>query len=81
MPVAEILAASPSVEWNVVELDACATDMMEAVGDSITWLTSHGLAAQSAPPAPAGEPRVPATPGLASPGRQPRPGSPAGNGS
>jgi sugar phosphate isomerase/epimerase len=42
MPVAEILAASPSVEWNVVELDACATDMMEALADSITWLTSHG---------------------------------------
>ena len=64
MPVAEILAARPSVEWNVVELDACATDMMEAVGDSITWLTSHGLAAQSAPPAPRpGEPRPPAPPG------------------
>jgi sugar phosphate isomerase/epimerase len=44
MPVAEILAASPSVEWNVVELDACATDMMEAVADSLTWLVNHGLA-------------------------------------
>ena len=43
MPVAEILAASPSVEWNVVELDACATDVMAALGDSITWLASHGL--------------------------------------
>jgi sugar phosphate isomerase/epimerase len=44
MPVADILAASPSVEWNVVEFDACATDVLEAVGDSLTWLVSHGLA-------------------------------------
>jgi sugar phosphate isomerase/epimerase len=44
MPVAEILAASDSVEWNVVELDACATDMMTAVADSLTWLVNHGLA-------------------------------------
>ncbi len=54
LPVAEILAASPSVEWNVVELDACATDMMEAVADSVTWLTSHGLAGQTAPSGPPG---------------------------
>jgi sugar phosphate isomerase/epimerase len=44
MPVADILAASPSVEWNVVELDACATDIMEAVADSLAWLVNHGLA-------------------------------------
>jgi sugar phosphate isomerase/epimerase len=44
MPVADILAASPSAEWKVVELDACATDMMEAVADSIAWLARHGLA-------------------------------------
>ena len=56
-PVAEILAASPSVEWKVVELDACATDMMEAVADSISWLTSQGLACTGGaghPPGPAG---------------------------
>ena len=45
MPVAEILAACPSAEWHVVELDHCATDMLTAVRDSITWLTGHGLAA------------------------------------
>ncbi len=28
----------------MVELDACATDMMEAVADSIAWLARHGLA-------------------------------------
>jgi hypothetical protein len=44
MPVAEILAAAPSAEWHIVELDHCATDMMEAVGASMTWLDSHGLA-------------------------------------
>ena len=44
MPVAEILAASPSARWHVVELDRCATDMMIAVGDSLTWLVGQGLA-------------------------------------
>ncbi len=44
MPVAEILAASPSATWHVVELDRCATDMMTAVGDSLAWLTAQGLA-------------------------------------
>jgi sugar phosphate isomerase/epimerase len=44
MPVAEILAACPSAEWHVVELDRCATDMMTAVGDSLAWLADHGLA-------------------------------------
>jgi sugar phosphate isomerase/epimerase len=44
MPVAEILAACPSAEWHVVELDYCATDMLTAVGDSLAWLAGHGLA-------------------------------------
>ena len=44
MPVAEILAASPSAHWHVVELDRCATDMMTAVQDSLTWLVGRGLA-------------------------------------
>jgi sugar phosphate isomerase/epimerase len=44
MPVAEILAASPSAGWHVVELDRCATDMMTAVEDSLTWLVHQGLA-------------------------------------
>jgi sugar phosphate isomerase/epimerase len=43
MPVAEILAATPSVSWHVVELDRCATDMMTAVRDSLAWLTGRGL--------------------------------------
>jgi sugar phosphate isomerase/epimerase len=47
MPVAEILAAAPGAEWHVVELDYCATDMMEALGDSMTWLIDHGLAGQA----------------------------------
>ena len=44
MPVAEILAACPSAEWHVVELDSCATDMLTAVGDSLAWLAEHDLA-------------------------------------
>jgi sugar phosphate isomerase/epimerase len=44
MPVAEVLAASPSAEWHVVELDRCATDMLTAVGDSLAWLAAQGLA-------------------------------------
>jgi sugar phosphate isomerase/epimerase len=45
MPVAEILAACPSAEWHVVELDHCATDVLTAVRDSIGWLAARGLAA------------------------------------
>jgi sugar phosphate isomerase/epimerase len=44
MPVAEILAAAPSAEWHVVELDHCATDMLTAVGESLGWLARSGLA-------------------------------------
>jgi sugar phosphate isomerase/epimerase len=44
MPVAEILAACPSAEWHVIELDRCATDMLTAVGDSLAWLADHDLA-------------------------------------
>jgi sugar phosphate isomerase/epimerase len=44
MPVAEILAANPSVRWHVVELDRCATDMMTAVRESLGWLIRQGLA-------------------------------------
>ena len=44
MPVADILAACPSAEWHIVELDRCATDVLTAVSDSIAWLTGHGLA-------------------------------------
>jgi sugar phosphate isomerase/epimerase len=61
MPVAEILAASPSVEWNVVELDYCAADMMTAVAESIAWLTSHGLGSRATPADPEG-PAAPSAP-------------------
>jgi sugar phosphate isomerase/epimerase len=38
-------AADPTVlEWLVVELDRCATDMMEAVRQSYAYLTAQGLA-------------------------------------
>ena len=38
MPIAEILAAQPSVRWHIVELDRCATDMLTAVQESHDWL-------------------------------------------
>ena len=46
VPVPAVInAADPSVlEWLIVELDSCGTDMMEAVRDSYTYLTSTGLA-------------------------------------
>lgn len=41
---AVIKAADPKVlEWLVVELDACATDMLEAVKDSFDYLVATGL--------------------------------------
>jgi len=39
-------AADPNVlEWLIVELDACETDMLEAVKQSYRYLTSQGLGA------------------------------------
>ena len=38
------LAEAASAEWFVVELDECATDMMEAIAQSYTYLTGEGLA-------------------------------------
>ena len=45
MDVAGIVKASAdSAEWHIVELDRCATDMLQAVRDSYDYLTSNGLA-------------------------------------
>jgi sugar phosphate isomerase/epimerase len=44
LPIADILAASPSAQWHIVELDACATDLFEAVVGSLDWLVDQGLA-------------------------------------
>jgi sugar phosphate isomerase/epimerase len=41
---AVVKAAGKHTEWMIVELDRCATDMMEAVQKSYTYLTSKGLA-------------------------------------
>lgn len=37
-------AGQGSTEWLIVELDRCATDMMEAVAKSYTYLTGKGYA-------------------------------------
>jgi len=38
-----IVAAAPSAKWLVVELDRCATDMIEAVEQSARYLIDAGL--------------------------------------
>lgn len=39
-----VKAADPDVlEWLIVELDSCATDMMQAVADSYRYLVDEGL--------------------------------------
>ena len=38
-----IRAADPKLQWLVVELDSCATDMMTAARESYAWLTKQGL--------------------------------------
>ncbi len=38
-----ITAAGRDVHWHIVELDACATDMFEAVEKSYRYLTGRGL--------------------------------------
>ncbi len=43
MDWASIISAARA-EWLIVELDRCATDMLEAVGRSYTYLTSKGYA-------------------------------------
>jgi sugar phosphate isomerase/epimerase len=39
-----IKAGSPYTKWLIVEMDSCATDVLEAVKDSYTYLTKEGLA-------------------------------------
>ena len=48
--IAGILAAANRdvLEWAIVELDACATDMLTAVTDSLVYLTTNKLAGHHA---------------------------------
>jgi sugar phosphate isomerase/epimerase len=39
-----VAAGAGSTEWMIVELDSCATDMMEAVEKSYHYLVTNGLA-------------------------------------
>ena len=39
-----VAATAETAEWHIVELDRCATDMLEAVRDSYIYLTTNGLA-------------------------------------
>jgi sugar phosphate isomerase/epimerase len=46
MPTRKVIDAADAgvLRWLVVELDECATDMLQAVRDSYDWLTHEGLA-------------------------------------
>ena len=35
------LAAAPADAWRIVELDECATDIVEAIADSYTYLSAR----------------------------------------
>jgi sugar phosphate isomerase/epimerase len=41
--VPAILTANPAVQWHIVELDRCDTDMYTAVADSARYLAGVGL--------------------------------------
>ena len=41
--IAGAVAAASAAEWHVVELDRCATDMVEALRSSVRYLVGHGL--------------------------------------
>ena len=47
MDIPAVIAAADeaTLQWLIVELDHCATDMMTAVKDSLDYLTSQGLGA------------------------------------
>jgi hypothetical protein len=54
-----IRAADPAVtRWLVVELDACDTDMWQAVEDSYQYLVGNGLASGAKPAKAAGGKRT-----------------------
>ena len=40
----DAIAQASAAEWWIVELDECATDMLEAVRKSYAYLTTKGLA-------------------------------------
>jgi sugar phosphate isomerase/epimerase len=45
LDIPAVLRANPAVEWHLVELDQCATDMWEAVAESRRYLAGLGLTA------------------------------------
>ena len=44
LDIAGIASANPAVEWLIVELDRCDTDMFEAVEQSYRFLVGEGIA-------------------------------------
>ena len=44
MDFPDILQHAKTPEWIILEMDSCATDMLEAVQESYDYLTQQGLA-------------------------------------
>ena len=44
LDVPAVVAAGTHVTWDIIELDACATDMFEAIEASQRWMVGNGLA-------------------------------------
>jgi sugar phosphate isomerase/epimerase len=44
--VAAALTAGEHFDWHVIELDDCATDVFEAVSESVRWLVDHGFSSR-----------------------------------
>ncbi len=44
MDIPAVIAAGTAAEWLIVELDRCATDIMQAVQDSYSYLVGKGYA-------------------------------------
>lgn len=49
LDIPAVLGANPAVEWHLVELDRCDTDMYEAVAESQRYLAGLGLSAVRTP--------------------------------
>lgn len=44
LDIPAIVAAGTHVTWDIIELDACATDMFQAIEASQRWMVGNGLA-------------------------------------
>jgi sugar phosphate isomerase/epimerase len=50
LDIPSILRANPAVDWHIVELDRCATDVIQTLRDSYEYLIAEGLSSGRRPP-------------------------------